>query len=68
MCLIKRSTEVIQTQWQNFLQDPRSPSLSASQIAFKLAVHVISYFKYEKLNKSIWIPVDVSKIWWMNDK
>ena len=23
LCLIKRSTEVIQTQWQNFLQDPR---------------------------------------------
>ena len=24
ICLIKRSTEVIRTQWQNFLQDPRS--------------------------------------------
>ena len=23
ICLIKRSTEVIRTQWQNFLQDPR---------------------------------------------
>ena len=23
VCLIKRSTEVIRTQWQNFLQDPR---------------------------------------------
>ena len=27
ICLIKRSTEVIRTQWQNFLQDPRSPML-----------------------------------------
>ena len=25
-CLIIRSTEVIRTQWQNFLQDPRIPS------------------------------------------
>ena len=25
ICLIKRSTEVIRTQWQNFLQDPRTP-------------------------------------------
>ena len=24
ICLIKRSTEVIRTQWQHFLQDPRS--------------------------------------------
>ena len=24
ICLIKRSTEVIRTQWQNFLQDPRN--------------------------------------------
>ena len=24
VCKIKRSTEVIRTQWQNFLQDPRS--------------------------------------------
>ena len=24
ICLIKRSTEVIRTQWQNFLQDPRT--------------------------------------------
>ena len=26
ICLIKRSTEVIRTQWQNFLQDPRTLS------------------------------------------
>ena len=26
MCLIKRSTEAIRTQWQNFLQDPRIKS------------------------------------------
>ena len=28
ICLIKRSTEVIRTQWQNFLQDPRTISLN----------------------------------------
>ena len=25
ICLMKRSTEVIRTQWQNFLQDPHTP-------------------------------------------
>ena len=27
ICLIKRSTEVIRTQWQNFLQDPRTHNM-----------------------------------------
>ena len=31
ICLIKRSTEVIRTQWQNFLHDPRNFTLSGLQ-------------------------------------
>ena len=34
ICLIKRSTEVIRTQWQNFLQDPgiAQPELSSGEL------------------------------------
>ena len=34
ICLIKRSTDVIRTQWQNFLQDPRTHSGSWKILCF----------------------------------
>ena len=42
ICLIKRSTEVIRTQWQNFLQDPRNEKL-CKNISLKLqATYVLN--------------------------
>ena len=41
ICLIKRSTEVIQTQWQNFLQDPHNShctSADAMQNSYSTAI------------------------------
>ena len=78
ICLIKRSTEVIRTQWQNFLQDPRSGhvtyiwSLCNIQVASKyirimyirVCVNEIS-LKY--CNILIWLNPDytdvVTAIW-----
>ena len=42
ICLIKCSTEVIQTQWRNFLQDPRSWS---RPILFVSTCSILSFWK-----------------------
>ena len=43
ICLIKRSTEVIQTQWQNFLQDPHKKTCPFNIMALFMAAKLKSF-------------------------
>ena len=61
ICLIKRSTEVIRTQWQNFLQDPRIlTNQSVKSCFFSEKSSDIKHYRdmcvYVVVGRQVWEP------------
>ena len=52
ICLIKRSTEVIRTQWQNFLQDPRIKTICALPVQIP-SITLVNKLTLKLLSKTV---------------